>query len=141
MNRLADKQAGSTDLVPATGADRAVGNSILVVDDEQNFVTLLELVLTKRGYEVQTALSGEEALKLLQNRSFDLAVVDIRMGSIDGLSLVEKLKQRLPKIKFIMMTAYPTLDSRIAAAQKGASGYFTKPVDLEELLDTIHGVL
>jgi DNA-binding NtrC family response regulator len=141
MNRLADKQPASTGLAPASSTDGAVGKSILVVDDEQNFVTLLQIVFTKRGYKVQTALSGEEALQLLHNSSFELAVVDIRMGLMDGLSLVEELKRRLPGIKFIMMTAYPTLDTRIAAAQKGASGYFTKPVDLQKLLDTVRGLL
>jgi DNA-binding NtrC family response regulator len=118
-----------------------VGRSILVVDDEQNFVTLLEMVLTKRGFKVQTALNGEEALKLLQHGSFDLALVDIRMGPVDGLSLLEELTQRLPGIKTVMMTAYPTVDTRIAAFQKGALAYFTKPVDLQKLLDTVRGLL
>ncbi len=141
MSRLAEKQTAATDQAPAIGADTAVGRSILVVDDEQNFVTLLDIVLTKRGFEVQTALNGEEALKLLQYGSFDLALIDIRMGPVDGLSLLEELKQRLPGIKIIMMTAYPTVDTRIAAFQKGALAYFTKPVDLQKLLDTVRGLL
>ena len=138
MSQLAEKRSVSTGRNPDIAA---VDKSILVVDDEQNFVTLLQIVLTKRGYAVQTALSGEEALKLLQNSSFDLALVDIRMGIMDGPALVDELKQRLPEIKFIMMTAYPTLDTRIGAARQGASGYFTKPVDLQKLLDTVRGLL
>jgi len=141
MSRLAEKQPASTDQAPDICTDAAVGKSILVVDDEQNFLTLLDLVLTKRGFEVQTALNGEEALKLLQYDSFDLALIDIRMGPVDGLSLLEELKQRLPGIKIIMMTAYPTVDTRIAAFQKGAVAYFTKPVDLQKLFDTVRGLL
>ena len=141
MTQLTEKQSASPDHVLASGTDEAKGKSILVVDDEQNFVTLLQIVLSKNGYGVRTALNGEEALKLLQDQSFDLALVDIRMGLIDGLSLVEELKRRLSKIKFIMMTAYPTLDTRIAAARKGASGYFTKPLDLQKLLETIRELL
>jgi len=141
MSRLAEKQPESTDQAPAIGTDAAVGKSVLVVDDEQNFLTLLDMVLTKRGFEVHTALNGEEALKLLQHGSFDLALVDIRMGPVDGLSLLEELTQRLPGIKIVMMTAYPTVDTRIAAFQKGALAYFTKPVDLQKLLDTVRGLL
>ena len=118
-----------------------MGKSILVVDDEPNFVTLLQIVLSKKGYEVCTALNGEEALKLIQDRRFDLALVDIRMGNMNGLSLLEQFKQRLPEIDILMMTAYPTLDTKAAAARKGAAGYFTKPVDLQNLLEAIRGLL
>jgi DNA-binding NtrC family response regulator len=141
MSCIAEKQPASTDQAPAIGRDAAVRKSILAVDDEQNFLTLLNMVLTKKGFEVQTALNGEEALKLLQHDYFDLALIDIRMGPVDGLSLLEELKQRLPGIKIIMMTAYPTVDTRIAAFQKGALAYFTKPVDLQKLLDTVRGLL
>src|SRR5512147_2977261 len=120
--------------------DRTVVKSVLVVDDEQNFVSLLEWYLTKRGYEVRTALNGEEALELVAKASPDLALVDIRMGPVDGLSFLDEVKQRLPEIKVIMMTAYPTSDSRRHAFGKGASAYFTKPIDLQELLNTIHGL-
>ena len=120
--------------------DKTVVKSVLVVDDEQNFVSLLDWFLTKRGYEVQTALNGEEALELVEKASPDLALIDIRMGPVDGLSLLDEVKHRLPEIKVIMMTAYPTSDSRRHALGKGATAYFTKPVDLEELLNTIHGL-
>ena len=114
--------------------------SVLVVDDEQNFVNLLDWFLTKRGYEVRTALNGEDALNLVEKASFDLALIDIRMGPVDGLSLLGEIKQHLPEIRVIMMTAYPTSDFRRQAFGKGASAYFTKPVDLQELLYTIQGL-
>ena len=114
--------------------------SVLVVDDEQNFVNLLDWFLSKRGYEVRTALNGDEALKLVEKASPDLALLDIRMGPVSGLSLLGEMKQRWPDITVIMMTAYPTSDSRSQAFGKGAVAYFTKPMDLEELLKTIHGL-
>jgi len=121
--------------------DTDMGPSILVVDDEQNFAALLETVLTDRGYEVQTAMNGEAALKLAAQAAFDLALLDIRMGQTNGLSLLGELKQRLPKIKVIMITAYPTPDSCRQSFQKGASAFFAKPVDLQELIQTARRLL
>jgi len=123
----------------STGTD--LSPSVLVVDDEQNFAALLEMVLTDRGYKVQTAMSGEAALKLAAQAAFDLALLDIRMGQTNGLSLLGELKQRLPKIKVIMITAYPTPDSYRQSFQKGASAFFAKPVDLQELLQTARRLL
>jgi len=114
--------------------------SVLVVDDEQNFVNLLDWFLSKRGYEVRTALNGDEALKLVEKACPDVALLDIRMGPVSGLSLLGEMKQRRPEMAVIMMTAYPTSDSRNQAFGKGAFAYFTKPVDLQELLKTIHGL-
>jgi DNA-binding NtrC family response regulator len=119
--------------------DKIVVKSVLVVDDEQNFVSLLDWFLTKRGYAVRTALNGQEALKLVEKEPSDLALIDIRMGPVDGISLLDEIKQRMPDMKVIMMTAYPTNDSRRHAFGKGASAYFTKPIDLQELLSTIDG--
>jgi len=114
---------------------------ILVVDDEQNFLDLLIRILGKRGFEVKTALSGTEALRLLEQDSFDLALLDIRMGPINGIQLLEEIKGRKPRIKAIMMTAYPTIETRMQAFEKGASAYLTKPVDLKELVDTMNSLV
>jgi DNA-binding NtrC family response regulator len=111
--------------------------SVLVVDDESNFVILLERVLTKKGYHVKTATTAEQALSLSQGGRLDLAIIDIRMEPMDGLSLLVELKQRLPHLKVIMLTAYPTYETRITSVQKGASAYFTKPVELGTFLDTV----
>lgn len=115
--------------------------SILVVDDEQNFTALLDTVLSERGYEVHTALSEDAALQLAEERSFDLALVDVRIGQSNGLSLITALKQHVPEIKVITITAYPTPESYHQSLQKGASAYCTKPVDLVDLLETIRRVL
>ena len=129
------------DNVQTVSAGTDMSPSVLVVDDEQNFAALLETVLTDRGYKVQTAMSGEAALKLAAQAAFDLALLDIRMGQTNGLSLLGELKQRLPKIKVIMITAYPTPDSYRQSFQNGASAFFAKPIDLQELLQTARRLL
>ena len=107
--------------------------SILVVDDEENFLTLLEWFLTKRGYEVVTASSVNEALTRVSDRMFDIALIDIKLGTGDGLVLLEEMTKRHPRPNVFMMTAYPTVTSIKQAFDRGASRYLTKPVDLQEL--------
>ncbi len=114
--------------------------SILAVDDEQNLLELLITVLGKRGFKVKTALSGIEALRLLDQESFQLALLDLKMGPLNGVQLLKEIKDRRPVIKVIMMTAYPTSETRMKASENGASAYLTKPVDLQKLVDTINSL-
>jgi two-component system, NtrC family, response regulator len=114
--------------------------SILAVDDEQNLLELLLTVLRKRGFKVKTALNGMEALKLLDQESFQLALLDLKMGPVNGVELLREIKDRRPVIKVIMMTAYPTTETRIKASENGASAYLTKPVDIQKLVDTINSL-
>lgn len=114
-----------------------MGISILAVDDEQNLLELLLRVLGKKGFVVRTALNGIEALKLLEHEAFHLALLDIKMGAMNGVRLLKEMKDRRPHIKVIMMTAYPTSETRLEAFENGASAYLTKPVDLQKLVGTI----
>jgi two-component system, NtrC family, response regulator len=114
--------------------------SILAVDDEQNLLELLITVLGKRGFKVKTALNGIEALRLLDQESFQLALLDLKMGPVNGVQLLKEIKDRRPVIKVIMMTAYPTNETRTQASANGASAYLTKPVDIQKLVDTINSL-
>jgi two-component system response regulator AtoC len=114
-----------------------IRQSVLVVDDEENFLTLLKWFLTQRGYDVSTALSADDALSLVQEHAFDIALLDIKLGSSDGLRLLEQVTERSPELKVIMMTAYPTVGSLKQAFAKGALRYLTKPVDLQELAEAL----
>jgi two-component system, NtrC family, response regulator len=114
--------------------------SILAVDDEKNLLELLMRVLGKRGFKVTTALSATEALRLLDKEAFQLAIVDIKMGPLNGVQLLKEIKDRRPITKVIMMTAYPTNETRIRASENGASAYVTKPVDLQKLVETINSL-
>ena len=95
--------------------------SILAVDDEQNLLELLITVLGKRGFKVKTALNGIEALRLLDQESFQLALLDLKMGPVNGVQLLKEIKDRRPIMKVIMMTAYPTSETRTQASAKGGS--------------------
>ena len=114
---------------------------ILVVDDERNFLQLLMRILGKKGFEVKTALNGDDALKLIDKQSFDIALLDIRMSPMNGIQLLGEIKERQPLIKAVMMTAYPTHETRVQATDLGASAYLTKPVEPNELIKTIDSLL
>ena len=124
-----------------TVAGHSSQTSILVVDDEENFLTLLHWFLTQRGYEVATASSADRALDLIDVRSFDIALLDLRLGIGDGLVLLDELIARLPKINVFMMTAYPTVHSIKQAFDRGAVRYLTKPVDLQELAKALSSII
>ena len=111
--------------------------SILVIDDEENFLTLVRWFLSQRGFDIQTASSTDEALEIVDERSFDIALLDIRLGTSDGLSLLDALIERSPSMKVVMMTAYPTIGTIKQAFAKGVSRYLTKPLDLQELSDSL----
>jgi DNA-binding NtrC family response regulator len=111
--------------------------SVLVVDDEENFLTLLKWFLTQQGYEVYTASSADEASGILQGRAIDIALLDIKLGDRDGLSLLDEVTDQSPGVKVVMMTAYPTVSSIKQAFDKGATRYLTKPVDLQELTQAL----
>ena len=114
---------------------------ILVVDDEPNFLALMTSALGKRGFAVNTAANRADALKLLEGEFFDFALIDLRLGAADGIDLLSEIKQRQPRILAIMVTGYPTEESRTEARETGASAYLSKPVELHDLFKTFQEVL
>ncbi len=114
---------------------------ILAVDDEENFLHLLSHTLQKEGYEVRTALDGLEALRKLEEEEFDLALIDVRMTPMDGLAVLGDIKKRYPHTKVIMITAYPTGETRRLSLQQGAVQYLTKPIEIQDLKLTIRQAL
>ena len=115
--------------------------NILIVDDEENLLLLLEKILTRHGYQVVTAQNSYDARRLLETRMFQLAILDIKMFPLDGVCLLGEIKSRSPSTEVIMITAYPTIDTRNECMKKGASTYLTKPVDIQELKTTVDGLL
>jgi DNA-binding response OmpR family regulator len=128
-------ETASADPVQASGA--RTRQSVLVVDDEENFLTLLKWYLTQQGYDVFTASSADEACGILQERPIDIALLDIKLGGRDGLSLLDQVNDQSPSVKVVMMTAFPTVSSIKQAFEKGATRYLTKPVDLQELTEAL----
>jgi CheY-like chemotaxis protein len=114
---------------------------ILAVDDEENFLQLLSHTLEKDGYAVKTAMNGQEAMKRVEQEQFDLALLDVRMAPMDGLAVLGDIKRRSPHTKVIMITAYPSPESRSLSLQKGAEGFLVKPIEIQELKQTIRAML
>ncbi len=106
---------------------------ILVVDDEKIARDNLEHVLRREGHEVLTAASGQQALRLIEERDFDLVLTDLKMERIDGMEVLEKTKARRPDIEVIMITGYATIPSAIEALKKGAYHYVAKPYSLDDI--------
>jgi two-component system NtrC family response regulator len=107
--------------------------TILIVDDEKNYLLVLSAVLEEEGYEVLTTASSLEALEILKASDVDLVLTDMKMPGMDGIELLEQIKNRDPELPVIMMTAHGTVDKAVEAMQKGAYSYILKPFDNERL--------
>jgi two-component system NtrC family response regulator len=107
--------------------------TILIVDDEKNYLTILSAVLEEEGFEILTALSGQEALEIYKTSDLDLVLTDMKMPEMDGIALLENIKHLDPDLPVMMMTAHGTVDKAVEAMQKGAYTYILKPFDNERL--------
>jgi two-component system NtrC family response regulator len=108
--------------------------TILIVDDEKNYLTILTAILEEEGFEVLTALSGQEALDIRKTSDVDLVLTDMKMPVMDGIELLEHIKAIDPELPVVMMTAHGTVDKAVEAMQKGAYSYILKPFDNERLI-------
>lgn len=115
--------------------------SILIVDDEKNYLVVLEALLLPEGYEVLTADNGHDALRMVQEADLDLVITDMKMSGMDGMALLEECKKVKPELPVIMMTAYGTIEMAVEAMKKNAYDYITKPFQNEELKLTIRKAL
>jgi two-component system response regulator PilR (NtrC family) len=107
--------------------------NILVVDDEEPFRRLLNKELARKGYAVQVARDGGEALHVLHDNVFDVILLDIVMPGVDGLSLMKKLKEDSGAPAIIVLTGKATVETAVDAMKNGAYDYLTKPYKLDEL--------
>jgi two-component system response regulator PilR (NtrC family) len=119
---------------PANGA-------ILVIDDEEIMREILETLLTRAGYTVRLAASGEEGLELARTQPFDAAFVDIMMPGINGIETLDELKRLDEDLAVIIITAYASVESAISAMKSGAFDYITKPFKNEEVLVVVRNAL
>jgi DNA-binding NtrC family response regulator len=109
-------------------------SKILIVDDEAAQREMLAGFLKKKGFAVESAAGGTEALSKYSEFFAPLAITDMKMPDMDGIELLVKLREINPFVQVIMLTAYGTVETAVEAMRKGAFGYLTKPVNLEELL-------
>jgi two-component system NtrC family response regulator len=107
---------------------------ILVVDDESNYLVILRELLARDGFEVHALREPLEALKLAARRPFDVALVDLRMGELDGVEVMERLRRLDGDLSVVIMTAFATVETAIDSLKRGAADYVMKPFDNHDLL-------
>ncbi len=120
-------------MIPSKDEIEPGHGSILVVDDEASVCEFLSELFTGWGHEVETRRSGEAAVKALKERSFDIALTDLRMPGMDGVATVEALKALDPDLEVIVATGNASVETAIACMRRGAFDYITKPFNLAEL--------
>src|SRR3989475_2862123 len=115
--------------------------TILVIDDEEIMREILETLLTREGYEVRLASSGAEGLEIARALQVDAALVDIMMPGIDGIATLDELKRIDDDLAVVIITAYASVESAIAAMKNGAFDYVTKPFKNDEVLAVIRNAI
>ena len=115
--------------------------TILVIDDEEIMREILETLLTREGYDVKLASSGEEGLELARALPFDAAVVDIMMPGINGIETLDELRRLDEDLAVIIITAYASVESAISAMKSGAFDYITKPFKNDEVLVVVRNAM
>ena len=113
---------------------------ILIVDDNKDILESLNLLLSNT-YDLSLAFNGKSALQLLNKKQFDLAIVDLKMEDMNGIELLEKIKEISPSTKVIILTAHGSIELAVKAIKKGASDFIEKPFQVDKLLITIENVL
>ena len=108
-------------------------SNLLIVDDEQSYRQLLSLIFGGEGHDVRTASNGREAVEMLAVEPADLIVSDVRMPDMDGIEMLRAVRETLPEIGIVFMTAHATVESAREAFKLGADDFVTKPFDVEEL--------
>ncbi len=107
---------------------------VLLVDDERDYLEVLIRRLGKRDVDVHGVFSGEEALQYLQAKAIDVAVLDVRMPGMDGITVLREIKKLNPLIEVLMLTGHASLEVALEGMRAGAFDYLMKPAEIDELL-------
>lgn len=114
---------------------------LLLIDDESGFLAVMRRRLERRGYEATTAGSGGEALRILRETRFDAAVLDLKMGDMDGFDLLRIFRRMAPEMPVIMLTGHGGETEAAEGLRLGAAGYLLKPCEFERLVECIEAAL
>lgn len=107
---------------------------ILVVDDEHEFLELMNNRLQKRGFTVECASNGEKALELVKDHPFDAMVLDVKMPGIDGIEVLRRVKQMKPELPVLLLTGHASVEAAMTGVETGAVDYLLKPVPINDLI-------
>ncbi|MBI9085790.1 MAG: response regulator [Desulfobacterales bacterium] len=107
---------------------------LMLVDDEKRFLVTMEKLATRKGFRVETAGSGMEALEKLKSHRIHVVVLDACMPGMDGIATLREIKRRHPLVEVIMLTGHATVEAAIDGLKSGATDFLIKPVDIDDLL-------
>ena len=116
-------------------------HGVLIIDDERPVLMTLEALLKRHGYQVETAPTATQGLKVLKTKSPSLVLLDLRLPDADGLEMLERIKSELPKVQVIILTAHDSLHNAIESIKRGAYHFISKPYAPEELLSLVEKAL
>ena len=111
---------------------------VLFVDDEEELVSTVTERLDLRGIDATGAVSGEEALTLIEQQPFDVVVLDVRMPGLGGLNVIKRIKQSHPELEVILLSGHGAKEDVETGLRLGAFAYLQKPVDLENIIAILH---
>ena len=108
---------------------------MMLVDDEERFLSTTKKLLEKKGYDVVTATSGAEALEKIRGENIHVVILDVKMPGMDGITTLKEIKRQFPLIEVIMLTGHATIESAVEGLKSGAIDYLTKPADINEIIE------
>lgn len=114
---------------------------ILVIDDDENVRETMSCILKEKGYLVDTAETGKQAIEKSESTYYNAALIDIRLPDMEGTKLLNLLKKSTPKLIMIIITGYPSLENAVKAVNDGADGYVIKPINHEDVLAKIAALI
>jgi len=110
---------------------------ILVVDDDESVTRTFKVILEENGYVVDTAECGREAIEKTNKKFYNAIFIDIRLPDMEGTELLTKMELGVPRMRTVMITGYPSLESTVESLNLGADGYLIKPVEPRKLINII----
>ena len=108
---------------------------LMLVDDEERFLSTTKKLLERKGQVVFTASSGAEALQILKQKNIHVVILDVKMPGMDGIQTLKEIKRQFPLVEVIMLTGHATVETAIDGLKSGATDYLMKPTGIEELLE------
>lgn len=114
---------------------------VIIVDDEEELASLLPERLNLRGFDVFWSINSNDAIKIVESTTIDVAIIDIRLKDINGLELMKLLRILQPRLKFILFTGHGTEQEAIRGIELGASKYLVKPISIDNLINEINNTI
>ncbi len=107
---------------------------MMLIDDEERYLSTTSRLLFKKGYEVVTAASGAEALEKLRDAEIHVVILDVKMPGMDGITTLQEIKRLFPLVEVIMLTGHAAIESAVDGLRSGATDYLMKPTDIDDII-------